>query len=235
MCVNRVSSALITALVVMLSGWSASAQQVKIKLSPHDLSGYANAKGEVCLPCHTPHNANVLANGQLLWNHQVSNETYTLYTAIHATVYTTQGNKSSLNPVLDPASRMCLGCHDGNIAMDNFGGTTTGGTHKMTGINAIASDADKLGNDHPVGIGYPGLSGDGKTFDAANAKGYFDPTSATWGSGGVNGTLAVQLMPLVDGRQGIGCSTCHTSHDYTYKFLRMDNTGSALCYKCHDK
>ena len=52
--------------------------------SKHDFGQYQWAKNQICLPCHTPHNAIVRdANGALvdapLWNHTLSTATYTLY------------------------------------------------------------------------------------------------------------------------------------------------------------
>ena len=41
-------------------------------------------------------------------------------------------------------------------------------------------------------------------------------------------------VPLFGGK--VQCASCHDPHDATYTpFLVVDNTGSALCRKCHTK
>jgi predicted CXXCH cytochrome family protein len=231
------------ALGVMFCVTSSSYGQATIKLSqsPHNLNNIPGAvvsKSQVCLPCHTPHGATQSDpnnKGEFLWNHNTNWTTsYTLYTSVHSTRFS---SSSSANPQLDSTSRLCLSCHDGAIAIDAYGGGT--GNVKM---GDIGGGSAKLGTDlstsHPVGIGYPGLSADGKTFTASQASGYIDPTTANWGrtvtvGTAVGGGLTFESLP--NGKTGIGCGTCHTPHTYTYGFVKMDNTGSQLCFKCHDK
>jgi predicted CXXCH cytochrome family protein len=44
----------------------------------------------------------------------------------------------------------------------------------------------------------------------------------------------VSGIPLFAGK--LECASCHTVHDNSnVPFLRADNTGSALCLKCHNK
>jgi predicted CXXCH cytochrome family protein len=231
------------ALAVMLCVTSSSYGQATIKLSqsPHNLNNIPGAvvsKQQVCLPCHTPHGATQSDpndKGAFLWNHNTNWTTsYTLYTQVHSTRF---GSSSSANPKLDSTSRLCLSCHDGAIAIDAYGGGT--GNVKMGdlsgGVFALGTD---LSNDHPVGISYPGLSADGKTFTASAASGYIDPTTPKWGSTVTVGTTAgggLNFSTVGANSNVIGCGTCHTPHTYTYGFVKMDNTGSQLCFKCHDK
>jgi len=227
-------------------------QTVTIANSPHNLNnipGVTLPQSQICLPCHTPHNA-AYNGGDFLWNHNVDmSKSYTLYTQVHSTRF---GSTSSANPILDSTSRLCLSCHDGAIAVDAYGGgsgTTNMGTiadsNGVVGGGAIAASSgggtdNDLSNDHPVGVGYPGLTATTTagvttlTFSASQGGGYNDPTVSTFSAGGVGGA-AVSLQALPDGRYGVGCGTCHTPHTYTYKFVRMSNAGSALCLKCHNK
>jgi len=50
--------------------------------SQHDFSWWNVAKGEICIVCHTPHNARTdVVDGGRLWNHRVSQATYQLYSS----------------------------------------------------------------------------------------------------------------------------------------------------------
>jgi len=231
-----------------------------ISTSPHNLNTIPNAAGtgnlsitgpkttgEICRPCHTPHKA-PYNSGALLWNHDVTlGATYTMYTAVHTTENSGPGG-SSANPQLDTTSRLCLSCHDGAIAVDSYGGATNGtvfmgniSTKYGTGQDAIAGPAfNDLSADHPVGVGYPGLTASvsGGYITSSSwtpATGYNDPTQSSFTSGGVDGLPAVKLVALPSGLVGVGCGTCHDPHDFTQLFVRMNNSSSALCLKCHKK
>lgn len=107
--------------------------------SPHNLNNYPGVSipgNQVCLPCHTPHNALLPGEENVLWNHAETQETFTMY-------FSTAGQPEG-------ASKMCLSCHDGVTAIDSYGGTT--GTVVLTGSAALGTD---LSDDHPIGIEYP--------------------------------------------------------------------------------
>ena len=167
----------------------------------HDFtSGYEGAMGdELCLPCHTAHHAD--SDVGPLWNHAVPAATdFTMYEE---------------GAVLDNESLMCLGCHDGQTAIDSFGGQT--GTTTITGDENIGRD---LTDDHPVGIPY-GTS----TRYAAVGTMWGTHPGIPIGHGG---------LPLYGTDNTIECTTCHTPHSNTNgNFLRVNNTGSALCIACH--
>ncbi|MCP4665925.1 MAG: cytochrome C, partial [Deltaproteobacteria bacterium] len=88
--------------------------------SAHDFSTQpwmAAHNGQICLPCHTPHNADTSVTDGPLWNHQVTTvATYTLYTS--STFEATDSGQP------DGRSKLCLSCHDGTVAVDSFGGVT---------------------------------------------------------------------------------------------------------------
>lgn len=178
----------------------------------HDFSGDTwNATGEICIVCHTPHNAITSVATAPLWNHEVTAVTnYALYSS------------STLNATLaqpDASSKLCLSCHDGTVALENFG-QTTNGTHFNTGTTLIGTG---LGDDHPVSF----------TYDAtlANADGgLYDPTTT---QSGLGGTINEDM--LFDGK--MQCASCHDVHNSGgVDFLLLkSNAVSALCLTCHNK
>lgn len=171
----------------------------------HDLSQRGWGSNEICVFCHTPHNSNTTVTASPLWNHQVTAATFGLYTS--STLNATMGQPGGV-------SKLCLSCHDGTVAIDNFGTITTG-TNMMTGGALIGTS---LANDHPVSF----------TYDAALATadgGLVTPASAS---------QVVTGIPLYSGQ--LECASCHSVHDNANgNFLRASNASSALCLKCHNK
>ncbi len=202
-------SRLVLAMTIMLAISTYGVAQ--ITGSAHDFSSRSwNSTNEICVVCHTPHNADTSVTDAPLWNHQVTNATFTVYSA--ATLDAVVGQP-------DGASKLCLSCHDGTIAVDNFGGATDG-THFIEGRYSVGTD---LSNDHPVSF----------TYDSALANddgGLFDPSSAMSGLGG---TIADDL--LIANR--VQCSSCHDVHNGSgvNNLLVKSNEGSTLCLTCHNK
>jgi len=175
--------------------------------SAHDFSGAAwNTSDEICVVCHTPHNA--LETNYILWNHELTAATFTMYT----TFAQTRTDRDAQSPDLGGPSKLCLSCHDGTIAVDNYGGS--GGTTQYVTTGLLSTD---LSDDHPIGIKYPdGTSG---------ITGYEDAAS-----------IAPLKLTNWAGEDRVECSSCHEPHnDANGKFLRMSNSGSALCLTCHLK
>jgi len=189
--------------------------------SAHDFSGQSwnpgGANAEICVVCHTPHNANTSVVNAPLWNHALSaTATYTMYSSATMNAVTTG------QP--DGSSKLCLSCHDGTVALENFGGVTTG-THLMTGNAAVGSGAN-LSIDHPISI----------TYDAALATadgGLFNPTTKLSGIGGASATISSSM--LIGGK--MQCSSCHDVHNSSNinGLLLKSNAASALCLTCHNK
>ncbi|MCP4217807.1 MAG: cytochrome c3 family protein [bacterium] len=180
--------------------------------SAHDFtsSGW-NTTGELCITCHTPHNADTTVTDAPLWNHEVTVATFTVYSS--GTL-----NANDLGQP-DGVSKLCLSCHDGSVALDSFGGTT--GTNPLDPASSGFIGTD-LGNDHPVSF----------TYQAAIDNGD-DELFATTASTSLGGTIASDL--LNNGR--LECSSCHDVHnrDGNSSLLIISNAGSALCLTCHDK
>lgn len=200
---------LLAAFVVVAFATAASAQ---ITGSKHDFSGQAwNTSGEICLPCHTAHNGQ---NGSVvLWNHDESVvASYTLYAS--STLDATMAQPSG-------ESKLCLGCHDGTVALDSFGGAAGG-----TFMGTFAPDANfdtTLADDHPVSF----------TYNAALAIADIELEDPDVKVTALGGTVSQDL--LFGGQ--LECASCHDVHNTKGNagLLQIDNANSALCLTCHKK
>ena len=119
-----------------------------VALSKHNLSisipgstNTAYGQNEVCLPCHTPHGMPDTTVGKL-WNHAMN----------PAANYKLYGSGTSYLTTIDEVSRKCLGCHDGTIAVDSFGGHT--GTHGVIPAGYVVGAGSDLTHDHPIDVQY---------------------------------------------------------------------------------
>lgn len=191
---------------VVLVARSSAASIVGTK---HDMSAMTNSSGQVCVACHTPHNAQT-AQLVPLWNHTATAATFTLYSSV--TAKSSPGQPTGY-------SKACLSCHDGTLALDSFGGKTPAGAGMITGRAKLGTD---LSDDHPVSF----------TYDAAlaaatpNGK-LVTPSSASW-------VDTAKTVPLFAGK--LECASCHDAHDNGFgMFLRKSNAGSALCLSCHNQ
>jgi predicted CXXCH cytochrome family protein len=196
---------------VALAGIADSKHDMRTHMSTAATGGY----NEVCVYCHTPHSASTQAQ---LWNHTVTTaQTYTVYGS--ATMNTTVNQPGS-------GSLLCLGCHDGTVAVDSMVNTPNAGA--VGGFNnTTVSSATKriislggnfgldLSNDHPIGIDYAtAFAGDG----------YLNTVASL-------GTTSVRL---ISGQ--VECATCHDAHNtINATFLRSTNVASAMCLVCHNK
>lgn len=209
-----------------------------IKGTMHDLSatGYKTVTNvdQICVFCHTPHNA---ASNQIipLWNHATTTSTFTPYTLI-------DGTKLDYT-ALPGVSLACLSCHDGTVAVGamvnvpyGFGpGQATplsyaGGTNysqvdttsgKIVGSHALGAD---LSNDHPINVTYDA--------DMQPIAGLVTANIPLYTTAGKQSTVTGSTVQ---------CASCHDVHNWGgtgitgAPFLRVNNTGSALCLTCHIK
>jgi predicted CXXCH cytochrome family protein len=193
-----------------LTGLAATASG-QITGSGHDFSSYAWADGEICKPCHTPHNA--ITGLPRLWNHELTVATYQMH-----------GGTGTAADDFDVQSRLCLSCHDGTVALDSFGGQS-GSSFISVGQN-LGTD---LTDDHPVGSDAEYPPDPAPSWWAGSFK-----DASTFPS-------AMRLKNWVDGngdtQSVVSCMTCHNPHNrgnYDY-MLQIDNSASALCLACHIK
>ena len=214
---------LILALVVAFGLVATSAMAASILGSKHDMNtgsagkyvGTGTSADQVCIYCHTPHNA---IQAVPLWNRATSATAVANYAS--TTPSTTLDHTLTTIPA-DSISGKCLSCHDGTIAPSSVvAGNVTASVVMIT----VSSGAllDDLDNDHPVGFTYsPSLDTDG-------------PAGATSLDSVVNAE-ADGIKFFGAGAQ-VECASCHKVHDSAITpFLRTSNSGSAICLACHLK
>lgn len=230
-------------LVVLCSTLSFAAG---IKNSKHDLSsgnasvtlksGGATSTDQICIFCHTPHNA---IKSVPLWNRDASagaGSTYKLYSSSSTLSYA-KGSQLKDHSI----SLFCLSCHDGTVTnlgdrVVNNGKQTTGGVTMVgawttRGAETPALLGKDLTNDHPVGFVYPDTDTEGRLESAASAL-----TKMNAAKGAVTTTSKAIFFTTGGIANQMECSSCHLVHDSANTFfLRATNTGSQLCLACHKK
>ena len=184
--------------------------QQSIDGSAHDFVGLAwNTTGEICITCHTPHNASATANTPLWGHDETAVASYTLYGVGSTTLNATMGQPSG-------TSKLCLGCHDGTVELNAF---DNNGAAVATNISAAATvgGSSSLATHHPVSFEYTDL--------VATNDGELHVPSTTPG-----------VAALLFGGN-VECASCHDAHGGTLntKLLVMSNANSLLCLTCHDK
>jgi predicted CXXCH cytochrome family protein len=167
----------------------------------------ASAEKPVCEFCHTPHHA---GQAQPLWNKDIPEILYTTYQS--STLKAAVGQPNG-------ASKLCLSCHDGTIALGLIRSQTlpvpfSGGVTVMpAGRTNIGTN---LSDDHPVSFVY-------------------DATLAVQ-NGQLEHPANLRRPVKLDHFGQLQCTSCHDPHNDQYgKFLVMENISSALCNTCHKK
>jgi len=202
--------------------------------SKHNLSvsgpgeAKAVAETEICIFCHTPHNA---APNSPLWNHAVSSENYTNYYSETLKAYPPGGA-----PPIDGFSRLCLSCHDGTIALGATIGSARGNIQMLSvpgiveGGRLSSGAAGYLGTDlsggHPISFVF-----DANLASIRNAEP--DIMHLNWPIVDPD----VKLYPAQEG-YGVQCTSCHDPHggkggpDAPPFWLKP--TYDDVCLVCHD-
>lgn len=207
----------------MLSGPASAGTIVGTVHDFSTITAPSNFNGEICNVCHTPHSADTSVSSAPLWDHEVTTQTFTMYSS--PTLDATQAAQPG------GVSRLCLSCHDGTVAMDSFGGLT-GGIF-MTNPDKLIGAGGNLADDHPISI----------TYDAALAgvdQGLNDPdaTTVTIGEAG-DKTRTGTVTALMTSAGSVQCNSCHDVHNgFTVQgtpFLKVTTAVSALCLTCHNK
>ncbi len=189
----------------------ATAQQMSVINSPHNLSATgvgqvrATTEQQVCIFCHTPHNASPV---RPLWNRTMPTDAYLIYSS--RALDAVPGQPTGM-------SKMCLSCHDGTIALGNVVSRTlpitmSGGVTTMPiGPGHLGTD---LRDDHPVSFRYDSAL-------VASDTRLKDPH-----------TLPTEIQLDINGE--LQCTSCHDAHNNAFgDFLVMSNVGSQLCISCH--
>ncbi|MCF6281796.1 MAG: cytochrome c3 family protein [Candidatus Polarisedimenticolaceae bacterium] len=209
----------------------------KHDLGPTNYYGGADATttNEICVFCHTPHNANI-SQGPL-WNRRLTDTTV-------FQVYTSPTMDATCAATPSALSLACLSCHDvvgggGAVGGDdmhrlvnssNANGMIPSCLACHNGIGDLLTGGQAsffpgqwwqigpdLRNDHPVSIIYADALSNDPSFNTPP-----DPEKG-WAD-----------VKLFNGR--VECPSCHNPHDpENVPFLRKSNDGSALCMTCHNK
>jgi len=188
-----------------------------LKGTSHDFStaSWNAASKQVCLPCHTPHNA--LSKLIPLWNHKTTTATFTLYDS------DTFAGKATISQPFG-VSKACLSCHDGTVALNAYGANA--GQDVLTGLANLGTD---LRNDHPICFVYDSAL-------VMQDVGLEDPSVKTVKA--LN-NRTIQDAMLID--NVMHCTTCHDVHASkgdaatSASMVVVNNRGSALCLTCHKK
>ena len=228
------------------------APESKVSSTKHNLSitgpGSVKATSEtqICIFCHTPHNANASVKAPL-WNRQVNTAagTYTRYTSLSldanniANGFSDQPGGSSL---------LCLSCHDGTVALGDVSVLpkttgTSGSTINLNGTNAGKMPVGKgvntgytpnlgsnLTNDHPISITYNNTLAETDT-ELARMDTQQKDTGFNGALIGIRGSGYKPKLPLEptgpNGEGQVQCASCHDPHlfdseDPNRKFLRLN-------------
>lgn len=201
----------LTGLAIVAGLFIAGTASAQITSTAHDLRARLGIT-QICVVCHAPHN-NQNADGDLLWNHDPTTQTFNPYTSPTLDGTSTGPGATSL---------LCLGCHDGVVAVDSYGGAS--GTDVLAPPFSFSAD---LSDDHPIGITYDPVAD-----PELNAT----TTPVTFGNTDT-GTVANLLQA-----NAVECASCHDVHATlsggaggNIDLLNVTNVGSALCLACHGK
>lgn len=240
----------------------------------HDLRRYNTLVGyksdtqedyldRICIFCHAPHHAYKLA-GILdgtgpqsvsadytylpLWNHDQTVQVFTpYYNGPDAPLDPAQkGSQAIANGMtIGSVSLLCLSCHDGTVAVNQFGSapqdtkSISSGSAFMTAQYQIGGDG-YLANHHPIGFDYTLVSAiDLEIIDASIAT--FDHTLDIALYGAVPNQINVGINPTVSEflwNNKMECSSCHAVHNTGNtgeKLLIVSDQNSNLCLSCHLK
>ena len=188
----------------------ASYAQDTILQTVHNLSAsgpgqlHAETEGRVCVFCHTPHDSGGVSP---LWNRDLPASPYAIY----------QSSTLDANPGQPTgASKLCLSCHDGTIALGSVLSHTdrirmVGGDFIPAGMTNLGTD---LSDDHPISFQYTsGL--------AASDLQLVNP-------------IGLPSEVKLDYSEQLQCTTCHDPHHDLYgKFLVLSSESGVLCMACH--
>jgi hypothetical protein len=252
-------------ILLIFSGIAPALIMSNVSATKHNLSASgsgsvkARSQTQICVFCHTPHGANQSA-GAPLWNHAISDATYTPYYSL----------SMDANPIPGPpgaSSKVCLSCHDGTLAVGTVGvldakspvaidmnGVGVGGVMpEGSGVNTgyTRNLGIDLSNDHPISFNYDNtLGGVGGTDGELRATPVVDNGITVVG----NRTASVKPTFPLENNQ-VQCITCHDPHildsvttNPPLKFLRGNRlqkstalgglyvpSSDITCLACHDK
>ncbi|HZL43242.1 MAG TPA: hypothetical protein VFD66_08165 [Verrucomicrobiae bacterium] len=229
--------------------------QAGIANSMHDFSHESwNTTRDLCGPCHMAHGSDV--NNQLLplWGHATTTRTFTPFTSP-----TVVANSIAIGQP-NGSSKACLSCHDGSLAVNQYGGAIQGGSPRMINSDYQVGANGDLSGDHPISFTYDSTL----AAQIVPANSLYDPSTRVLGAVVSSGNnlagqtvQAAMLYPDVNNVPKLQCASCHDVHrqrgDSSFNSdagsvtgpghnpllvifnLGQDGSGSALCRACHNK
>jgi len=199
---------------------------------------FQDPQQRVCILCHTPHNANPSAGA--LWSLNLDPATITI-TPYKWTAPPNQGISFNSDPLVGP-SRLCLTCHDGNVAIDTAGDTIQ---------SAYPQDviSTNLCVTHPIGFSYDDAFNTRGIKELANKNSYLATAITISNVPGVHNQItrnsSLRISDILYEGSIVTCMTCHDIHNdqnvtpdpgHTYNYLLWaKEEGSLNCLSCHIK
>ncbi len=169
----------------------------------HDMS-QTKEESATCVYCHTPHRPG--QSRRALWHRAAEQTTYTVYSA---------GPTDSRQLPGSACFQVCLGCHDGSVAISGVIPPTSlpAAPDRLASLSG-PSPGNSAINDHPTEVWY----------DSGTDDLNMPPLGGEFPNG----------VRLIDGK--VTCLSCHDPHAANRSsFLVASNGGSDLCYTCHRK
>jgi hypothetical protein len=181
-----------------------------------------NPRGQqICIFCHTPHNANVVGQAPL-WNRAFSDvQNFQRYTSSTLRIRHIASAKYDTGAQPNGSSKLCLSCHDGT---SHLGAVYSGSPIAMVGNDVISGLASfnpstnkMLSGHHPVSFvfmtGFNSTTQIGSMIPGLPASYRFLPASSAG---------KVKLYGNRDGNGWMQCTTCHDPH--------QNQSDEAICY-----
>ena len=225
---SRATALALAALAALTLGTTLWAQQGDVASTLHNLSVSgpgpvkAESETEICKFCHVPHNPVAAVP---LWSHALSQ-----VASYDVPVLSRMRPRAQTAPQPDGASRLCLSCHDGTVALGDLG--RPGGDIAMTGAQRLERGrrghiGTDLSGSHPVSFV---LRDDGPEGDDARPDMGLRPLESILSEGVVR----------LDAQRKMQCTTCHDPHaDRYYEPGRVPHFWvrpgvNEVCLACHE-
>jgi predicted CXXCH cytochrome family protein len=219
-----------------------------------NLYGQTDALDRICIYCHAPHHAiqenDAAGIGYLpLWNHGVTTQFYNTYQSDFgdgpdASGLAGVGVDGDAQQFADrhlfngegtlgepgSVSRLCLSCHDGTVAVNEYG-FDPGRAESRGAATHFIADQFKIGgggnltNHHPIGFSYIDV--------AAHDDEIASPDTVVNGAGEAMTTIRSLLYG--DKMECVTCHDVHNTKNTGETFLWKSDTNSGFCLTCHIK
>ena len=220
--------------------------------SKHDLSvstgvgalyGMTDTLDRICIFCHAPHHTMQLADSAgidylPLWNHGITTQYYNTYQSdfgggpdetIGGTQFVNRHLFNGEATLGEPGavSRLCLSCHDGTVAVNEYGFDPQRANSQDAG-SAFIADQFKIGglgnlvNHHPIGFSY---------IDVASVDDEIAPPDTILGGG----NTTIRSLLYGDNMECVTCHDVHNTQNTGETFLWVTDYNSGFCLTCHIK